>query len=445
MRAPIWAVAAAGLAALAALAAPAAAERPRPMKIDVAPLAVPPVAEASSRLIYMHRCPPSGCIVTQGPDDSRIDRSMIAQGTRTIGEFKQGDAVWNALMTCMRATYAPFNIGVTDQPPGSVPHYEHIVGGRPTQLRDDINGAGGVAPFTCAEIPNAISYTFDVYGPDAEQLCWTAAQETAHAFGLEHEVNQLDPLTYLGGPPKRFQAADSMCGEFAPRACECGNATQNTYMHLLGLFGPGVPTAPMVRIKAPASGKRVQPHFVTKIDASDDVAVGRVELYIDGAKAGEAKAAPYWIAAPDLAEGPHTVEARAFDVQGTPASTTIDVDLGPPCTASKGCEGDDVCVMGGCVPGPDAPGGLGGYCAKDIECQSLTCVEASNGKACVEACDLSPGSCPHGFFCLEDGAGSGVCWQAEGSGCCDAGGRPAGPVLLGAGVLALVLRRRRRA
>lgn len=427
----------------------AAAAPPRPTKINGKLVPRTAVHAASSRLIFMHRCPAAGCIVKEGvDDDSRTNVSSIAQGTRSIGQFRQGDAVWNALMQCMRDTYAPFNIGVTDVDPGPmVPHYEHIVGGTPSQLRDDIPNAGGVAPFTCTEIPNAISYTFDVYGPDPDTLCWTAAQETAHAFGLEHELNNADPLTYLSGPlPKRFQAADSQCGESEPRACECNSiGTQNTYEHILAMFGPGAPTPPMVTIESPASGKTVQPNFVTKVEAIDDVAIDRVELWIDGAKVAEAKNPPYWIPAPDLAEGPHGVEARAFDVQGTPASTMIDVVLGPPCTASTGCEGADVCVSGACVPGPDTPGGLGDFCAAPQECLSGRCVSDTTGtSACVEACELADtGSCPSGFACIEDGAGGGICWVSPDAGCCSAGGSPMGPSLFAVGILALVLRRRR--
>jgi hypothetical protein len=97
-----------------------------------------------------------------------------------------------------------------------------------------------------------------------------------------------------------------------------------------------------------------------------------------------------------------------------------------------------------CVPGPDTPGGLGSFCTADTECLSNRCQEASDGnQLCVEACDLSPGSCPSGFFCLADGAGAGVCWRSDDTGCCDAGARPGGPLLLGLGVLAIALRRRR--
>ena len=432
------------------LAATAASARPRPVLIDVPRHRVdPPQAVVSSRLIYMHRCPLNGCVIRPGNENSIADTSTIAEETVTIGRFKQSDEIWEALMQCMRDTYAPFNVGVTDVDPGNVPHYENIVGGRPTELRGDLAGAGGVAPFTCQEIPNAISFTFDVYGPDVDALCWTAAQETAHAFGLEHEYNAADPMTYLNGGPsrKKFQAADSPCGEFQPSTCRCGGGqTQNSYQHIFDMFGPGVPTAPTVAIAAPTSGKKVQPKFITRVQAMDDVGIDRVELWIDGVNTGVvAKAQPYNLVAPDtLAPGPHTVEVKAFDVQDTPATATIEVDLGPPCTASKGCSGVDVCVMGVCVPGPEQPGGLGSYCNVDRECLSGKCIaDATSGtRACVEACDLSDGSCPDDFACIAAPTG-GVCWVDE-SGCCSTSRHPASSFFLGAGVLVLALRRRRR-
>jgi hypothetical protein len=429
------------------------AERLQPKIVPIAPMppagsltrVLPPPAEPSSRIVYMRRCPLGGCIINAGGEDSRSDQSSIAGSPRTITRFKQSDAVWTQLMDCMRATYAPFNIAITDVDPGNVPHYEHVVGGNSsTELNPQLTGAGGVSPFTCGDIPNAMTFTFDVYGPDPDQLCWTAAQEVAHSFGLEHEINDKDPLTYLSGPlPKRFQATDTPCGEFEARTCDCGGLIQNSFEYILEMFGPGVPTPPNVAIKSPGTGKTVQPHFVVRVDATDDTAVERVEMYIDGVKLTETTKAPYKLIAPDgIAEGPHALEVRAIDIQGTPASTSIDIVMGPPCTASDGCSGTDVCVMGVCLPGPDEPGGMGNFCQAETECISTQCIGDQNGnKYCVEGCDGSDGSCPDGFSCLAQGN---VCWPLEDTGCCQSNGAATGPTLLSLGVLALVIRRRKR-
>lgn len=434
--------------------APVAAEpatRPQPV-LKWVPQDSPPAAAPSSRIIFVHKCPLAGCVIKPGTNDSRTDTSSIAAAQVSISRFKQTDAVWNKMMDCVRATYAPFDITVTDVDPGpNVPHYENIVGGSSgSELDPEFAGAGGVSPFTCAEIPNSISFTFDVYGADPDQLCWTVAQETAHSFGLEHEYNANDPMTYLGGGPsmKRFQATESPCGTFQSVPCVCTQkATQSSYKHIVAMFGPGAATPPTITIKSPTSGKQVQPRFVVRVTATDDVAVDHVELFIDDQDTGvKAMTPPYLLVAPEgVSDGPHTVEARAIDVQGVPASATVDVDMGPPCTASSGCTGDDVCVMGTCVPGPDVPGGLGDSCTASTECLAGQCIGDSTGsKQCVESCDLGvSGACPSDFSCIAAGAG-GVCWYAGAAGCCSAGTDPTGPVLLGASVFGLVLLRRRR-
>ncbi|MDQ3339556.1 MAG: Ig-like domain-containing protein [Myxococcota bacterium] len=435
---------------LALLSTPALAERPRPTFIDVGmkqrgPVMVP----ASSRIVYLHRCPPAGCPIIKGQnDDSRQNISQIAGGNTVIGAFTQSDDTWKKMLSCVRATFAPFDVMITDVDPGpQTSHYEHIVGGRPGELRPDIGGAGGVAPATCTEIPNAMSFTFDVYGDDFETLCWTASQEVAHAFGLEHVLNARDPLTYLSGfLPKRFQAADAQCGEGIPRTCMCTGNTQNSYMHMLAMFGPGTPTPPTLMVKSPTNNKKLQPGFITRVDASDDSGLDHVEILIDGTKIADSYEAPYTIIAPDVVEaGPHTLEVRAVDIQGTPTSVMLDVTMGPPCTASAGCDGVDVCVAGVCVPGPDAAGGLGYECSASTECISRSCVKDGGSFGhCTEACNPAvEGVCPSGFDCIDAGGGAGVCWPGASGGCCDAGGSGKGAALLGFGVLALVLRRRR--
>jgi hypothetical protein len=409
-----------------------------------------PSAEVSSRLVYLKRCPPAGCAVHfASQNDSRTGASTIVpSGTSLVGPFTQPDAVWNDLMACARRVFAPFNIGVTDVDPGNVPHFLNIIGGRPQDIGKSAN-VGGVAPFSCREIPNAISFTFDVYGPDALTLCWTAAQEVAHAFGLDHQFLVQDPMTYLGGSlPKMFQDVDSACGEFSQRACECGRTTQNSYRWILGMFGPGEPTPPEVAILSPTQGKKVQPGFKVRVTANDDVAIDRVELHVNGQLATMTKlkvAGVYELVAPQLPQGTLELEARAFDVQETPASDTITIQLGPPCTQSGGCTGTDVCVEGLCVPGPGQPGGLGAICQHDTECLSRVCADGGEPlKHCVEPCNLNnPNTCPNDFTCAPAGD-IGFCWPTPGGGCCDTGGSPHGALLLGLGVFALAGRPRRR-
>ncbi len=423
----------------------------RPMMVRLPHVAKPAVAQApTSRTLFVHRCPEVvGCPITAGnEDDSSANISSIAGFSQvTIGPFTRGDAVWAGVMACVRETYAPFNIDVTDVDPGGDPHYEVIVGGKNADLGPNYQGAGGIAPFRCGEIPRAISYVFDVWGNNAAVICSVVAQESAHAFGLEHEMLPEDPMTYLSGPDnKRFRAEDAPCGEFEARSCECGGSTQNSYERIVSIFGPGAPTPPQVTIKAPTANKIVQPGFITRVDAIDDVKVVKVELIIDGTVVGEATAPPFKIAAPeDLALGSHTIEARATDIQDVVAtSPAVIVELGPPCTASAGCADGDVCVMGVCVVGPGEPGGLGATCTSAAECLSDQCVMSNEMESfCVESCDIATaGSCPSGFDCIAGGA-TGICWPQPEGGCCDSRSNPGGALLFGLGFAVLLLRRRR--
>ncbi|HRC59089.1 MAG TPA: polyketide synthase, partial [Kofleriaceae bacterium] len=88
-------------------------------------------------------------------------------------------------------------------------------------------------------LENAISYTFAALMPeDAEALCVTAAQETGHTFGLDHQMLCNDPMTYLPACGKHyFRRMDAHCGEHDPRPCRCGDAFQNSYLTLLDTFG----------------------------------------------------------------------------------------------------------------------------------------------------------------------------------------------------------------
>lgn len=411
-----------------------------------------PNANVSSRVVYLKRCPLfSGCTLKEGPDDSRTDTSSIVDGgSRVLGEFKQGDQVWDDLVACVKTTFAPFDITITDQDPGDVPHWMNVVGGKAADISSQFGpNTGGLAPFDCGEIPNAIVYTFDIYGPDAEALCWTSSQEIAHAFGLEHEFLQKDPLTYLDGDmPKRFRDVDAPCGEYEQNAgCMCGGTTQNTYRTIVEMFGPGAPTPPDVLFKRPVEGKEVQPGFTAVIDAQDDVRVEKVELFADGVSIGMTMlpvGGAFELEAPELGRGAHVLEARATDVQGVVGMQTINVTEGPPCTPDKGCTGKDVCADGVCVPGPEEAGGLGDVCQSDTECLSHHCGDAGEKlKYCVESCTpSSSNSCPNDFQCIAAGA-DGVCWPASG-GCCDAGARPHGSIVLALGVLVVLGRRRRR-
>jgi hypothetical protein len=189
---------------------------------------------------------------------------------------------FDALVACMREVWQPYNVEIVTTDPTPAAHQELMLSTTPS-VAGFSPGVAGVSPFTCGTIPNAITFLFAAAHPDdTDELCHTAAMELAHSFGLDHEVQCSDPMTYLSGcGRKRFTDIDAPCGEFGPRSCTCGGAAQNSHRFLQGAVGvnplifsdsfeaspPAAPKRvsagpPMVRLptpNAPHCGTREQP------------------------------------------------------------------------------------------------------------------------------------------------------------------------------------------
>ncbi|MBZ0235226.1 MAG: hypothetical protein K8M05_23055 [Deltaproteobacteria bacterium] len=333
-----------------------------------------------------------------------------------------------------------------------------MAAGLPTQIGFS-SATGGVAPFSCGIINNAITFSFLNQNPNnVNQACWIIAQETAHAFGLSHSMNSADPMTYIPNPPmKRFQNTSSCIGTQGccqpSQECQCqepGNM-QNSYQKLMDIFGPSTPTPPMITFETPMDNANVSPGFVVRAMVTDESGVESVELLIDDTPVASLLTPPYAFNAPaTITPGPHTVTIRAVDGGGTAGSASIDVQVGEPCDNDDACDsqGDGlVCVDGRCVPGESHPGGLGTECTAATDCVSGLCATKDGENRCVESCDLNANACPNDFECLSNGAGGGLCWPDPG-GClgCSTDGRPdpTAPIAAGLFVAFLFVRRRRR-
>jgi MYXO-CTERM domain-containing protein len=442
-------------AATLLVSSPALADRPRPIYVpaNLDMVEVLPRGQAlggGSNVIYLNGCfGPGDCTFTPGEEDSVTNRSSIIGGTSTVSAFDAGQTAWDAVVDCVQRAYLPFGVVVTDQDPSPAPHFEAVVAGTPDEAGFDPS-TGGVSPFACGVIKNAVTYSFaNLYGGSVPDICWTVAQESAHAFGLDHEVLCEDPLTYLSGcgSEKWFRDEVAPCGEFEARDCMCGGTTQNSFAEILTLFGPGADAPPSVQIISPADGANVRKGFVVTANAVDDIAIARVELLVNGRTQGVTTVPPYAITAPpSISDGVQQVQVRAYDVYEAVATAEIQVTQGAPCDSADQCLASEACVDGRCVLGPGQPGGLGYTCTANEECASGRCGEDGGERHCAEACELGGGGCPDGFGCRKAGD-VGVCWPGydDGSGGCGAAGTDGGSlVLLGLGVLAMGLGRRRR-
>jgi uncharacterized protein (TIGR03382 family) len=182
--------------------------------------AQPHAAErAQSRVIYLNH---DGVILRPGDNDSARQVSSIVNQPTLLDGWDIDDESWADTVACVADMYAAFDVTVTDQDPGDVPHIEALIGGAPGDVGLPDNVAG-VSPFTsdCSIIENSIVFTFtDVLPDDPRVVCEVMAQEIAHSFGLDHEMLPSDPMTYLDYSGDRsFQDEMASCGEFADRKC----------------------------------------------------------------------------------------------------------------------------------------------------------------------------------------------------------------------------------
>jgi hypothetical protein len=503
----------AGLAALPGRAAaePATAPAPGPvLTIDGVPgrrIAVDtprdryatPFAQVSPTL-YLNRCS-GGCTVTQGNNDARNHVSSIPTVTATspgpsftIAEYQNAagqsgtaaDAEWAQLVQCMKEVYSPYNLTVTDvKPPSGTGYNEGIIAGTPQQI-GQTGDVLGVAPLAsdCSAIDNVMSFSFaNAHGGTGidrvYNICWTASQECAHAYGLDHEYSFTtgnvandhsacdDPMTYRNdcGGEKFFRNEIANCGETANRTCKCGG-TQNSHIKVLAVFGastaPPIVEPPTVMILSPMTPSDMLGAAVV-VSAGAQRGVAHTDLYFNGFKWAEEPGGPfgahgqpspstYSILVPsNLPNSVVDVKAIAYDDLGASTeSAVITVTKGAPCATASTCAKGQKCESGKCFWDPPS-GEIGASCSYPQFCKSGICTGTATQLICTQNC--IPGvadSCPMGFDCLMSGPGTGVCFfssDGSGGGCCSVdrgGGMWWLPVSLGLAVLGLVARPRRR-
>ena len=415
---------------------------------DMADIAEP--NSHTSNIIFLNRCK-GGCAITGGFNDSRTNRSSIIRGSTTISEWNKGDEEWEELVACVTALYDPYDIVITDVDPGSgVEHFETIVAGRASEAGMPDN-VGGVAPFSCGIINNAITFNFansSFYANGIKSICETVGQETAHAFGLEHEYLCTDPMTYMEDCGlKWFQDQNASCGEYEPASCDC-RQNQNSHRLLEDHFGVGENPGPKLDFARPLANSNVAPDFVIEISSDDYYyGVNNVEVLINGVSIGATSSPPFIFNAPEDLSGYTTLEVRGTDARGYDSSKFIEINVGESCS-NAGCPDGRVCYKDFCIAGSTEPGGFAASCENDSVCNSEICARDEDGAgSCTETCDLNEGQCPSGFGCLKAGE-TNVCWAGvseDSGGCgCNSANPSGGLAGLFLVLLGLFYQRRRR-
>lgn len=474
---PSLVVLACALAAAPQVSIPAArAEAPRRLTV-VTP---PPVerSAAISPVIYLERCI-GGCRVTSmgASDATRLESAILDPGFYTVTEFQNtagqtgaaADAEWAMVVACMKEVYSPFAVEVTDRKPTSGTYHLAMIAGDPPDVGLPLSVLG-LAPLAgdCSALDNTISFSFSNAHNQADVLnrvfniCWTAAQESAHAFGLDHQFEFVkdgrstcnDPMTYRMdcGGQKFFRNFFARCGEDAVRECRCG-PTQSSHKKLLSVFGAGTPSTgtPTVNVTDPPPGATELPDRMIAV-AGARRGVAKVQLFLNGfpyvtlpgqpfGPAGQ-NASAYLIDIPaSTPDSIYDVFVRASDDLGVYAdTTTVTLTKGGPCQSSDACLPEQRCEAGRCLWDPPV-GELGDACTYPQFCKSLICRGTADEQICTQECEPEdPTGCPSGMGCFE-----GICFFADEGGCCSTGrGGGWAPSALLAVLIGLVLGRRRR-
>jgi uncharacterized protein (TIGR03382 family) len=404
-----------------------------------------------SRIVYLNPCLPNGCVVQPGFDDSKTNHSSIPENQATLTAWPHGQTAWNNLVQCVRDGFAPFDIQVTDVDPGTANHFEVMIAGNANAI--GVPGAGGVAPFEPCDgqlQDNVISFVFAGDISNQDFLCWATLQEPSHVFGLDHELNAKDPMTYLTPPIKKegFQNVASPCGEDEGQAreCWCGGTKQNSYQYLMDTFGPAHLEPATMAITEPADGAWVKPGFNVKFAVMSQLSVTSASLSIDGTAMQSIQQGDPQVfsTSTSLASGDHTISVLAKDSAGRDISGQVTVHVVDRCVAgASSCAKDFHCLGGFCLPGADVPGGLGAACTGNEQCISGACATDGTSMVCSGACDAGA-VCPSGFTCAETSPGMGVCWPAaDEGGCSTSNGNSPLLALLGLAAFVMIVRRRK--
>jgi MYXO-CTERM domain-containing protein len=450
----------------------------------VAALLAPATAHAAagtSKVMFFNRCA-GGCSITSDPGDFGDVRTNTSglpgapNGTVvTLSEFGWGDTTWNAVMQCLREVYSPYDVTVTDQkPPDGTVYNETMVAGLDSEVQ--LNGYLGIAFVApdCSPLTFVISLTFaNAIGNDVQAICNVAAQESGHSYGMAHSFEFTDgrsactdPMSYRGdcGGQRFFRNETAECGEFSPRPCGSCGGVQNTHQKLLNALGPGTPitTPPVVTVSQPAANAQIANGQIVIATASAQRGIKTVELYLNGYKWAEAAGVPWGANGqpeagyeltfpPDVPDGVIDIVVRAKDdIDISTDATTVTVTKGQPCATADACLAGQRCDSGKCLWDPPV-GEVGDSCSFPQFCKSGICdnVNAPDASVCTTSCALDvPDSCPMGFDCLADMAGTPICWphdKSSGGGCCSTS--PAGAAqasLLALGLLVVLRRRRKR-
>jgi hypothetical protein len=276
-------------------------------------------------------------------DDSHTNASYIQQAAVDYAPY--GDATARAaLVQAVRTDWAAYAVNITEMRPAAGDYVMAVVS--PT---NPYGGAyAGIAPLDCMDSWTRNNVVFAFHGAgdgySINEQARTVGQEVAHSLGLEHTTDDVDIMSYAYGPAD-FWFVDGcsqiLLTELAPEvycvdqhAQFCAGSQQNSHAELLNLIGAGTPDtqAPVLSIVSPVDGATFEDGaaFAIEVDASDEVGVVQVELFVDGASMAVDATAPWGWPVDGIPAGQYEFYAQATDLAGNASvSNVVVIDVAP--------------------------------------------------------------------------------------------------------------------
>jgi hypothetical protein len=330
---------------------------------------------------------------TQGYDNPNTGESWITQYSTNYAAFDaspyaaqfSADQARNAITNYFQQFYAPFNVQVVTTRPSGLRYTMCLIGDdASTVLGSGSGGAAGIAPLDCQNRnEEEITYAFAAglsprqtglsLAESLKSIAVTAAQETAHSYGLSHTNNTQD-IMYPQLDLAQSAFVDASMGLINNPNGACGGATTQNSKQLLGAnigFGNGGPVGPSPTVKfvAPQANDTVPLKFTIIVDASETGGtIDRVEIGSGGMTLFTWKTLPYRDDVMAPSAGSFQLTATAFDTNGNfqssavtfTASSNAPAQQLPPCQSNSQCPSTQTCSNGACVASGGTTTGSGG-------------------------------------------------------------------------------------
>jgi hypothetical protein len=418
-------------------------------------------ADDPAKLIFLDRCE-GGCTIWPGLDSAARNQSSLIDSPAVISEWRYTDNTWTRLIDCVQEKYKPFDIVVTDVKPGYLtPHHRAIVAGEGYELGAAYSSSLGVAPTWCEVHDDVITFTFANAFRDLNMMCAVVAQETGHAYGLEHSFSCDDAMSYITPCTKKmFRDAEMVCGDTEPlEVCRCGGTSINSFRTLMSLLGPSPSpnTGPLVWVDAAVDvfddgTPLANGAFAIYGDVEDEYAIDRVEVWVNGAMYARMEYTGFRYFASigdDVSDGILDIEIVAYNAVGIASRRApLTVIKRAPCQSSADCLDDSECSEGRCAQ-PSLFLSLGTPCERNSECATDRCEATDTARVCTDNCYAIPGgdTCPDGYWCHDAATTRAACWPGDDpnppeNGGCRASKDSAAPVWLVLALLAGLATRR---